>query len=239
MKNIFFAIMVIALSGQLAHSQQCRVRQVNQFVQPVHQQQFKQVVQQVHHQQQFQQEIILVPKALQVAVSPDYYYSISDGYREALLADAIAQRIVAAAQQQLRQAELPQERTQPSVPQQQPSKEAPKSMPMSQSLKREQFETVIANSCVKCHTAKNGVDLALLDAVPYEKRWQSYALVNIGEMPQGGKALPDDQLELFLDWARGKLDLTEKSTGYKYEGRIEPETAMRRKKLTLRQELLK
>lgn len=146
-------------------------------------------------------------KAVKVVVQPDYYYSVSDGYRDSLLADAIAFRILQA--QALREAgkapaqtaPVPRYKDPPAPPATMPPAEAKSNTPVSPAM-----VAVAASRCVKCHNGpeKNGIDLseAALALTPKGKRWHAYALANSGEMPKGATAIPDDEVKALYEWAK-------------------------------------
>jgi mono/diheme cytochrome c family protein len=142
-------------------------------------------------------EVLIVPKAVKVLVSPDYYYSISDGYREALLADAIAYRLLAAQGRAAPPSEVVPRYEEPKT--KRPGGSAPQAATeVSEALKK------LADArCAKCHSGgDNGIDLDDLSTVPEGQRWHAHALVNSGEMPKGGKAITDDEVKLFYEWAK-------------------------------------
>ncbi len=133
-------------------------------------------------------ERVLVPYALPVEITKDYYFSIDSYYRDKLLVDAIVGR--------LKQENLP-------IP-----KEIDLSPPDSRNVPTtvpEGLESIVAKSCIKCHGKDNPggrVDLSDLSTVPVGVRWQAHGLVNSGEMPKAVSALEDKAVLLFYEWAK-------------------------------------
>lgn len=154
----------------------------------------------------------VVVKAVKVLVQPDYYYSVSDGYRDSVLADAIAFRVLQAQALGLGKAPaesgpLPRYREParepvPGVPPAMP----PAGEPAAKTAVAPALLAVMANRCARCHNGpgKNGIDLseAALAATPRGQRWHAYALANSGEMPKGGQAIPDDEVREIYAWAK-------------------------------------
>lgn len=160
---------------------------------------------------------VVVPKVVKVIAHEDYHYSLSDGYRDSLLADAIAFRVLNAQGGYGGKQAPPGERPRadpapgafPPPPNTEPVPRAPK--PKDADPDAQQATTVPAGlhnvviaKCLKCHTDANGVNLVDLPSVPEGKRWKAYALVNVGDMPKGGNAIPDEQVKLFYEWAKSK-----------------------------------
>ena len=162
--------------------------------------------------------VVLVPKAVPVAVAHDSYYSASDGYRDSVIADAAALRALKllAAQQLAAKvpASVPDSSPVPRMKEAPPDAPAPAPDPKGKPLPKSAggvpagLAAVVERSCIKCHagsgaSGKNGIGLDDLAAVPSGLRWKSFGLVNSGEMPKGGKALEDAESQLFYEWAKG------------------------------------
>lgn len=143
-------------------------------------------------------------QAVKVVAQPDYYYSVSDGYRDSLLADAIAYRLLTLQRQGLLRADATQPAATPPTPRyKEPPAEAPPPMPRAGTTAAPSAVLkVLEARCSKCHQGANGIDLSDPDRVPEAGRWKSYALANSGEMPKGGKAIPDDEVKVLYDWAK-------------------------------------
>jgi len=146
-------------------------------------------------------------KAVKVIAQPEYYYSVSDGYRDSVLADAIAYRVLQLQRQGLLRAESQQPAATPPTPRhKEPPAEAPPPMPRAGNTQPapSALVKVLESRCVKCHQGPgvNGIDLSDPAAVPEGARWKSYALANAGEMPKGGKAIPDDEVAALYQWAK-------------------------------------
>lgn len=163
------------------------------------------------HNYSHHKEVVL--KAVKVPVYPDYYYSVSDGYRDALLADAVAWRVLLAQKLggQTPSPSGPRYR-EPLPPAPAPAPAAPPAGKVGQAgdIPRmapadgalQQVVAVVERHCIKCHAGANGIDLTDLARVPAGQRWHAYALANSGEMPRGGKAIADDEVRLLYNWAK-------------------------------------
>lgn len=148
----------------------------------------------------------LVPKAIKTFVSPDYYFSVGDAYRDALLADAIAYRVLLG--QQSGQKAVPPYQAVPRIPQ---DPEVPRGKPESreqpgqrQSTQPvpEKLKEVIAASCLGCHAGQQSPDFSDPAVVSKGLRWAAHGLVAGGDMPKGGKPLPDEVVVLFYQYAK-------------------------------------
>lgn len=149
------------------------------------------VVQQQHHAVSYNhaQAIQFVP----VAISPDYYYSTQNHYRDSLLADAVVGRLMQA------QTKAPQ------IQQHQAPCPCPINQPKAATGVSEKLVALVNARCIKCHqgpTPGGGLNLENLDAIPKGQRWTSHGLVNSGEMPKGGQPISDDEVKLFVEWAK-------------------------------------
>lgn len=155
--------------------------------------------------------VVLVPKAVAVAVAHDSYYSASDGYRDSVIADAAAMRALQLlAAQRLESAPVPRIKEPPAAdpaPAMKPAQagrsgKPPAGVPAG-------LQAVVERSCIKCHAGsgangKNGIGLDDLAAVPRVDRLESFVRVNKGDMPKGGKPLTDEETALFEEWASSK-----------------------------------
>jgi hypothetical protein len=132
-------------------------------------------------------------------VEPDYYASVRDYYRDSLLADAVAYRVLTAkATPAAPAASLPEYGADRPAPR--ATREGAVNTAVSPALKE-----YVAQSCVKCHNGpagKGGVDLSRLESAPAGLRWACHGMVVSGEMPQGGPEAPEAVLKEFYDWAK-------------------------------------
>lgn len=141
-------------------------------------------------------EQILVPYALPIELTKDYYFSIDSYYRDKLLVDAIVGRLQGDGGSGI----PPKDRT--------PHHEKPSSVPtdkLDPTAVPEGLVKVVANSCIKCHAKDNPggrADLSDLSTVGAGLRWHAHGLVNSGEMPKGVAALKDEEVLLFYEWAK-------------------------------------
>lgn len=149
--------------------------------------------------------IVLVPKAIQVEVQRDHYYSINQAARDDLLADAIVGRLLRLQGQVDRKTAIPDKSgVGPVGP-------APKGRDIGDdragTYQEAAMVKIIGDSCAKCHGAASKftkfqtTDGKLTD-LPAGKVWEAFGLVNSGEMPKGGKSLSDDDVKAFYAWAK-------------------------------------
>lgn len=147
-------------------------------------------------------EIVFVPKAVYAYRNRDFYYSVGDAYRDALLADAIAYRLggkpVAGGLDQY------------PVPRIPPAAGGRAERPAGAARAGgggkaaggvpEGLQAVVDAQCLSCHSGATAPDLSDLAAVSYYDRLESYAQVNTGAMPKGKKPVSDGDVALFLAW---------------------------------------
>ncbi len=151
---------------------------------------------------EYKETIVLVPKAIQVEVQRDHYYSINNAVSQDLLADAIVGRLLRM-QGELKSSPrvTPSVGTGPTGPAKSAGDDRAGAYQDAAMLK------IVTDSCVKCHgpTAKFTKfvtsDGKLTD-LPAGKVWEAFGLVNSGEMPKGGKSLADDDVKAFYAWAK-------------------------------------
>lgn len=161
----------------------------------------------------YKETIVLVPKAIQVEVQRDHYYSINQAARDDLLADAIVGRLlrlqggskdVAIPKKEDLLPKLDKSGGEPSGPK---AKGKDLGDDRAGTYQEAAMVKVIADSCAKCHGASSKytkfttADGKLTD-VPSGKVWEAFGLVNSGEMPKGGKSLGDDEVKAFYAWAK-------------------------------------
>lgn len=133
-------------------------------------------------------EKVIVPYVLPVEITKDYYFSINDYYRDKILVDAVAGRVV----------ELWKGEKGEVIPKLTPPEKTSTAVP-------EGLVKVVEVSCIKCHgptTPGGRVDLSDLGSVDPGLRWYAHGLVNSGEMPKGVAALKDEEVLLFYEWAK-------------------------------------
>lgn len=141
-----------------------------------------------------------ITKLIEVPVSPDYYYSVGSFYRDQLLADAIAYRLLAGQKGGVGPAPVQQ---MPKVDQQPGNPSRPG--PVGGGIQTEvdaALKAVVDAKCVKCHGGQpNRVDLRNLATVPRGMRFEAHSLTNSGAMPRGDKELSNDEVILFYKWS--------------------------------------
>jgi hypothetical protein len=167
-------------------------------------------------------DIVLVPKAIEVVVSPDYYFSVSDYYRDKLLVDALAGRILDLQRQQNQPPLVqPQPVAPPKVTQMPPvtpMTPVPVNPPVAKwenvpgTFQKPELLQVLNTSCAKCHSpsnSKGGLSLVTSDGkiakLSKEMVLESFRQVNTGRMPKSNgqdKADPvsDQAVVLFDEW---------------------------------------
>jgi mono/diheme cytochrome c family protein len=159
-----------------------------------------------HHDYKYKETVILVPKAIQVEVNRDHYYSINSAAAQDLLADAIVGRLLRM------QGELKSTpRTTPTTGGGTPSGTKPKEKDLGDDRAGAHQDAnllkTVNDSCAKCHGAGSKytkfvtTDGKLTD-LPAGKVWEAFGLVNSGEMPKGGKSIADEEVKLFYAWAK-------------------------------------
>lgn len=156
-----------------------------------------------------------VVKTVEVPTAPSYYYDSSQAYRDNLLADAIAYRVLSmrgngfgvGGQQVVPQQQEGAAKGAEGAPA--ANKPAPAATPGVRTEVDPKVQKAVTDSCVKCHNAsvhKAGVDLSDLATTPVGMRWAAHGMVSAGLMPQGEdgkpKPLPDADVEPFFQWAR-------------------------------------
>jgi cytochrome c5 len=156
-----------------------------------------------------------VVKAVPVYVAPAYYYSVSDGYRDTVLAEAAAFR-AALLMSRLQPPAGPLPRVPggpaPSLPPAGTPGLTPPAAPEAPAGGvSPELAKVVEARCVKCHAAgKNGIDLSAA-ALPRLTRtqWLDCAMrVNLDgplAMPQGGPALKPEEVSLFAAQAYSNI----------------------------------
>jgi hypothetical protein len=134
---------------------------------------------------------VVVPQVVPVQISPDYYFSTASYYRDSLLADAIAYKVLVG----LGKASPPPDPGPDPVPVPKPRGQATSVDP--------KLTKLVADNCLKCHgaQAQGGLDLRDLSTVGKGARWHAFGLVNSGDMPKGGDPLADADAKIFYDWA--------------------------------------
>lgn len=162
----------------------------------------------------YKETIILVPKAIQVEVNRDHYYSIDGAAQQSLLADAIVGRLLRLQSEGkiVTGTGTAGSGRLPTGPVTKTSPTGEKTDSAAQEAKAGDYQNeallkVVNNSCAKCHGAASKytklvtADGKLTD-LPAGKVWECFGLVNTGEMPKGGKSLGDEEVKLFYEWAK-------------------------------------
>ena len=148
------------------------------------------------------EQVILVPKAIEVEVHRDHYYSIDSYYQQSLLADAIVGRLM-----------LMNGKTQSTpVAQTRPLVNTTTSNPLTVSAsgtpvsayQNNELSLAFKTNCASCHngsqhTAFLSADDKLLD-LPKSKVLEVFHLVNTGRMPKNQKPLEDKYMALIDAW---------------------------------------
>lgn len=150
----------------------------------------------------YKEQIILVPKAIQVEVYRDHYYSIQGAAQQDLLADAIVGRLL-----RMQQGAAGARVTPPAGGAPAGRAPADTSPVGAGSFQDAEMLKTVNESCAKCHGpaskyTKFVTSDGKLPDLPAGKVWEAFGLVNSGEMPKGGKSLSDEQVKQFYSWAK-------------------------------------
>lgn len=161
-------------------------------------------------------QVVFVPKAIEVEVHRNHYYSIDQYYQQSLLADAVVGRLLAiqfksgitnsaptnSAPTYNQPTYIPPTNGTPAV-NNVPTTSGPIPVGVS-NFQNPELAGAFKNSCIKCHDGKQRTALLtsddrLLD-LPKSKVLEVYHLVNTGKMPKGDKALDDKFMPLIDQW---------------------------------------
>lgn len=151
-----------------------------------------------------QQAVIYVPKAIAVRVNPEThgnYTSINDYYRDKLLVDAIVGRMIQLQQQGLL-APMQQQLQKPNDQKPMPFADLPKHD--ASNPKEVKLAQIVQVRCISCHNDTNnkgGLSLTDLTTLSRGMRWEMHGRVASGDMPRGKKALPNEEVPPFYDFA--------------------------------------
>lgn len=159
--------------------------------------------------QQNYNQVVLVPKVIEVASYADHSYSIDSYYQQSLLADAIVGRLLRMQQIALVSGKPVEPSVQPSV---QPMPLAQRQMPQADldvkrpsSYQSAELVQVVQQSCIKCHTGAAPrlplltTDGKLLD-LPRSQCLDLYYRVNTGTMPKAAAPVDDKFMPLLAKW---------------------------------------
>lgn len=139
-------------------------------------------------------------KIVHKEVEPDFYASVNSYYRDSLLADAIAYRVMVAQ----KQGSLPTPPAQslPKFGSEAPVKAGRGSVSINTAVPQA-LTAYVASACLKCHNGpggKGGIDLSNLATCSPLTRWKTYAAVNDGSMPQGGPEAKEEDIKAIIEW---------------------------------------
>ncbi len=200
MKKLVAMITLVLWGGVVFADCNLRARTVYQTYQPT-------VVKKIAVQEEYHQKvekIILVPKAIKVEVQREHYYSIDSYAQQNLLADAIVGRLLLAGK--IIPSSVPGTGSfSPSGPPPNPGQAEVIEPLVAGAHQDPALLAVLNESCVKCHGINSKytkfvtADGKIAD-VRAGKVWESFARVNSGNMPKGGKSLDDPKVKLFYAW---------------------------------------
>ncbi len=156
------------------------------------------------------EKIVLVPKAIKVEVQRNHYYSLDTYAQQNLLADAIVGRLLRVQSEQgggggyAAPPAIKPNNFAPAGPPKMPAAED-EGPPVAGAHQDPNLLKVLNESCAKCHGANSKyTKLVTADGkiadVRAGKVWESFARVNSGNMPKGGKSLEDASVKLFYAW---------------------------------------
>lgn len=165
--------------------------------------------------------VYVTPRVVELYTPVEYYYSVQNFYRDQLLADAIAYRILSGQQGgggiapggngggRLRGGRQPMTGADngdapPPLPDR-------RTAPPPEGPQRGGFKTavdpkltaLVNAKCAECHNGTNPkrMDLSDLSTIPTPYRSMCFLKTNIGEMPKGKKTeLTNEEVALFLSW---------------------------------------
>lgn len=177
-----FVVPNIATSGDCR-----RVAHVPAYVAPVH---VGHGYANFHHQQ-----VVIVPKAIQVIKALDSYSSVGDEYRQAYFAKLVAEeyaKIVELSKQH-------QAATGPA-----PTGPAPKEA-IAAPKQELRVAVILKDRCASCHSSgKQAPDLSGdPDKIDETTRLRAFLAVAQGKMPKGKPSLPQEEFNLLAEWAEG------------------------------------
>lgn len=183
-----FAVLAVLVVAMSAPASDCRrVSHVPSYVAPV-----------VVHGHDYHQQVVIVPKAIQVVKALDSYASTGDEFRQAYFAKLVAEeyaKIVELQRQQLNLGPAPTGPVQPPIPPAKESLSAPKAPKIAQILK---------DRCASCHSeGKTAPNLAGdPDRIDETTRLRSFLAVAEGVMPKGKPSLPQEEFNELAAWAK-------------------------------------
>lgn len=201
MKRLILALVFMVTAPFAIYAADCGIRRCvvapAQYVAPV-------------RANQYHRKAVVVQE---VEVHRDHYYSIDNSYQQSLLADAIVGRLLRSGLVKVPDATERTGGRSPTGPVARPSATGDGDKPVTQETKAGVYQNatllkVVTDSCVKCHGKDSKYSRLLTDDgkfladLPAGKVFESFALVNTGEMPKTADALPDDQVKLFYEWAK-------------------------------------
>lgn len=187
----------LAQCGHYTQAYHYPVQYAHQVYQPYY------PVKQYHYNYDYKpdyKEIVLVPLVQKVAVTPDYYFSVRDYYKDSVQLEML--RL---------QRELLQRGLAPQTPQAQPGVQAPVGAAAParevavQTAVTPVLAQLISTRCVNCHGgAKTAGKLDLKDpaTVPAGVRWHCVGRCRLGEMPEDGNPLNESELKELEAWAK-------------------------------------
>lgn len=149
-------------------------------------------------------DVVLVPLVKKIEVSPEYFFSVRDYYKDALMLELFQMR---KDYERGRAAPLTAPSTAPSGIAQAPVQPAqpPPSSPPAGTIGHidSKLSAVIQANCVICHGGEKGVrgnlSFANMDKITFEQWKACYNSVLTGTMPKGTAPLSDFDQDLFLD----------------------------------------
>ncbi len=149
---------------------------------------------------------VYVPKAVEVIASPEYYYSVGSYYRDKLLVDAIAGRILEAQKNgQIGGFPSPNGGGGSASP---PPPPIAGGAVRAGAFQEPKLLAIVTQTCARCHAggvSKGGFTILTEDGKLADLSERSvekvFRLVSTGAMPQGGKPVEDAAIVLFNQWA--------------------------------------
>lgn len=151
-----------------------------------------------YYQPYYKENIVFVPKAIEVEVHRDHYYSIDTYYQQSLLADAVVGRLLAIG------IKGNEPRSIVANNRGNGSSNYVNSNTNVSSYQNQDLVIALKNNCAKCHDGKQRTAFLSSDekllALPKNKVLEIYHLVNTGKMPKSAAPLEDKYMPLIDQW---------------------------------------
>lgn len=151
-----------------------------------------------------------VYKEVQVVPQKDYYFSVSDGYRDALIADAVAYRVLAAMGKAQSPAGLPRYKEPEEggvAPAESPAPAHAPPRPRAPGVAvNPELQKYANDSCVTCHSRPGRMQLGDLGKLTHADRLEVWWQLTTQRMPKAPHKKPtDEQMRLWAEYIEPSL----------------------------------